>query len=709
VPRRKRSYTSLRIAWCTVVVLGLSALAARPPLAPPRAKQVVTVSTIHGEQHLDAYAWLRQRSDPDVMAYLEAENLYATAMMRRTETLQKRLYEEMLGRIRETDTSVPVKIGEFYYYVRTERGKQYAIHCRKQGSLDAPEEVILDENTLAAGQQYFELGVMQVSPDHRYLAYAVDTTGDELYTLMIKDLHTGILLPDTIPGIWPEVEWANDNQTIFYTVLDAAKRPHRLFRHRIGTDPQHDVLLYHEPDEAFRLRLSKTRSKAYLLLQVRSLTTSEMHLLPADRPLEAWQVLHPRQADMRYDIEHQGEQFYILTDEQAANFKLMSVAVAAPGKANWREVLPHRQAVKLEGFAAFERHLVLYERHNGLQDIRILNTRTGTAHTVAFAEPVYALWRGQNEEFHTQQLRFDYSSLVTPKTVYEYDMDTGERRALKQEEVRGYDATRYHSERLFVPTSDGVRVPLSVVYKRGMVRNGKHPLLLEGYGAYGANMRATFSAERLSLLDRGMIYAIAHVRGGGELGKAWHDAGRLRHKKNTFSDFIAVAEFLIAHRYTRPEKLVIRGESAGGLLMGAVASMRPELLQGIIARVPFVDVINTMLDPTIPLVVIEYDEWGNPADKAVYDYMKTYSPYDNVAARSYPHLLITAGLNDPRVPYWEPAKWVAKLRAHKTDSRMLLLRTNLGAGHGGASGRYDALQELAFEHAFILEVVGLKE
>jgi oligopeptidase B len=697
------------MVWCTALVLALAALAAAPPLPPPRAKTAVSVSTIHGEQRLDAYAWLRQRTDPEVMAYLEAENHYATAMMRHTEALQKRLYDEMLGRIQETDISVPVKMGEYYYYVRTERGKQYAIHCRKQGSLEAREEVILDENALAAGQQYFALGVLKVSPDHRYLAYAVDTTGDELYTLVIKDVHTGTLLSDTISGIWPEVEWANDSRTIFYTVLDAAKRPHRLFRHQTGDDPRHDVLLYHEADEAFRLRLSKTRNKAYLLLQVRSLTTSETHLLPADRPLQAWQVLHPRQADVRYDVEHQGERLYILTNEQAPNFKLMSVAVAAPGKANWREVLPHRQAVKLEGFEAFEQHLVLYERHHSLQDIRILNTHSGAEHTIAFSEPVYALWRSRNEEFHTQQLRFDYSSLVTPKTVYEYDMDTAERRALKQQEISGYDPARYHSERLFVPTSDGVRVPLSVVYKRGLVRHGKHPLLLEGYGAYGATMRATFSAERLSLLDRGMIYAIAHVRGGGELGKAWHDAGRLRHKKNTFRDFMAAAEFLIAHRYTRPEKLVIRGESAGGLLVGAVASMRPELFRGVVARVPFVDVINTMLDSTIPLVVIEYDEWGDPADKAVYDYMKTYSPYDSVAARSYPHLLITAGLHDPRVPYWEPAKWVAKLRAHKTDSHMLLLRTNLGAGHGGASGRYDALQELAFEQAFILEVVGLKE
>ena len=707
--RRPRSSTGVLIVCCTLFLAGLLAWGAPPPLAPPRAKMAPGVSTTHGEERVDEYAWLRQVSDPDVIAYLEAENLYATAVMRHTDILQKNLYHEMLRRVQESDTTVPVRIGTNYYYRRTERGKQYAIHCRKLGSLQAAEEVILDENTLAAGQQYFDLGAFKVSPDQRYLAYAVDTAGNELYTLMIKDLQTGAMLPEAIPGIWTDAEWANDSQSIFYTVLDAAKRPHQLRRHRLGNDPQLDALVYHEADAAFRVRLSKTRSKAYLLLQVRSLTTSEVHVLAADRPLEAWQLLHPRQADMRYDLEHQGEQFYILSNEQAPNFKLMAVDVATPSKPQWREVLPHRPEVKIDGFDAFAQHLVLYERHHGLQDIRILNTLAGTAHTVPFSEPVYALWRGKNEEFHTPQLRFEYSSLVTPKTVYEYDMHTTARVMLKQEEVAGYEAALYHSERLLVPIADGAMVPVSVVYQRDLPRDGSRPLLLEGYGAYGANLPATFSADRVSLLARGMVYAIAHVRGGGELGKAWYDAGRLLQKNNTFTDFITVAEFLIAQRYTRADKLVIEGESAGGLLMAAVATMRPELFQAVIARVPFVDVINTMLDPTIPLVVIEYDEWGNPADKAFYDYMKTYSPYDNVTNQGYPHLLVTAGLHDPRVPYWEPAKWVAKLRAHKTDGHLLLLRTNMEAGHGGASGRYDALEELAFAYAFVLQAVGITE
>jgi oligopeptidase B len=432
-------------------------------------------------------------------------------------------------------------------------------------------------------------------------------------------------------------------------------------------------------------------------------------MLPADRPAEAWQLFQSRQADVRYDIEHQGGLFYILTNEQAANYKLLSVAVATPGKGHWREVLPHRQDVQIEGFDAFAQHLVVYERQHGLQDIRILKAPDGIGQVVSFPEPVYTLWRSKNEAFDTPKLRFEYSSLVTPKTVYEYDMDTAERVVLKQQAISAYDPTQFQSARLFVPTPDGARVPVSMVFQRGLRRDGSHPLLLEGYGAYGATLRATFAPERLSLLTRGMIYAIAHVRGGGELGRAWYDAGRLLNKKNTFGDFIAVAEFLIANHYTSPDRLVAWGESAGGLLMGAVATMRPELFQGVIAHVPFVDVINTMLDPTIPLVVIEYDEWGNPADKTFYDYMKTYSPYDTVAAKNYPHLFITAGLYDPRVPYWEPAKWVAKLRAHKTDAHMLLLHTNMEAGHGGASGRYDALKELAFEYAFILQVVGHKE
>lgn len=696
-----------RSAWCVALILAWSVLAAPLSLTPPRARTVATVSTIHGEERVDAYAWLRQRSDPEVKAYLEAENLYATAMLRHTEDLQKRLYEEMLGRIRQTDTSVPVKLGDYYYYVRTEQGKQYAIHCRKHGSLTAPETIMLDENSLAVGQQYFDLGVSKVSPDHRYLAYAVDTTGDELYTLMIKDLHTGMLLTERIAGLWPEVEWANDSQSIFYTVLDAAKRPDKLFRHQLGSDPQHDALVYHEADAAFRLRLSKTNSKAFLLLQARSLTTSETRVLPADQPLQAWQVIEPRQPNVRYDVEHHGTQFYVLSNEQAPNFKLMRVEVATPHKAHWREVLPYDAAIKSEGLEAFVQHVVLYERHQGQQHIRILDTHNGRAHLVPFAEPVYTLRRSKNEQYDTSKLRFDYSSLVTPKTVYEYDMTTAARVVLKQDEIAGYDATQYHNERLFAPTADGAKVPVSVVYKRGLARDGNQPLLLEGYGAYGSNLRSEFVAERLSLLERGVIYAMAHVRGGGELGKAWHDAGRLLNKKNTFTDFIAAAEFLIAQQYTRPDKLVIGGESAGGLLMGAVATMRPELFGGVIAKVPFVDVINTMLDPTIPLVVIEYDEWGNPADNTVYDYMKTYSPYDNVGTR-YPHMLVTAGLHDPRVPYWEPAKWVAKMRAHKTDTTLLLLQTNMDAGHGGASGRYDALRELAFEYAFVFEVVGLK-
>jgi oligopeptidase B len=681
-----------------------SMVALEAGVTPPVAKVLPMSDTIHGEVRTDPYFWLRERSNPDVVAYLEAENRYTETMMKHTESLQEQLYKELLGRIKETDLSVPEKLDDYYYYSRTEEGKQYPIYCRKKGSLSAEEEIVLDQNLLASGHEYLRIGVYRISPNHQLLAYSADTTGSETYTLYVKDLSTGQLLRDKISNTSYGVEWANDNRTIFYNVLDEAKRPYQLYRHTLGNDQKDDTLIYHEHDEAFYLELSKTRSKAYILMTLVSKTTSEVHWIKADHPAEHPAVVHPRQHEMEYYLDHRGEKFFIRTNDEAKNFKLMEAPVEDPSKKNWREILPHRETVKIEGIDAFNNHLVVYERENGLKRIRISNMITGEVRDVDFPEPVYTLWPGENPDVNTNLLRFHYTSFITPRSVFDYDMDTGARELKKQYEVLGgYDPSLYQSERIVARASDGTMVPISLVYKKGMVKDGQNPLLLYGYGAYGISRDPFFDSNRLSLLNRGMIYAIAHVRGGGEMGRHWYDQGKLLQKKNTFTDFIACAEHLIAERYTSGDRLAIHGGSAGGLLMGAVTCMRPDLFKVVIADVPFVDVVNTMLDPSIPLTVVEYEEWGNPEDKAYYDYMKSYSPYDNVEAGDYPNMLITAGLNDPRVQYWEPAKWTAKLRALKTDNNVLLLKTDMGVGHSGPSGRYDYLKEVAFEYTFIFD------
>ena len=676
--------------------------------SPPIAKTKPKVDTVHGEERVDNYFWLREKSNPQVIEHLEAENRYTEAMMQHTEDFQKQLYQELLGRIKETDLSVPEKMGDYYYYTRTEEGKQYPIYCRKKGSLEAEEEVLLDQNVLAEGHEYLEIGVYKISPNHQLLAYSTDITGGESYTLQIKDLNTGQLLSDQISKTYYSVEWANDNQTLFYTTLDAAKRPYKLYRHQLGSDPAADALIYHETDESFFLDVSKTRSKAYLLMELENINTSEIHYLEADQPTGDFKVISPRQSELEYAVEHHGDQFLIVTNANAVNFKLMRASANNPARENWEEVIPHRETVKLDGISAFQDHLVISEREDGLQKIRVRNPTTGKEHTVDFPEPVYTVHRGRNPEFNTDTLRFHYGSLVTPMSVFDYDMDKRTRELKKQDEVLGgYDPSLYESERIFAKAPDGAAIPISLVYKKGLVRDGKNPLLLYGYGSYGINSDPYFSSNRLSLLDRGFRYAIAHVRGGEEMGRMWYENGKLLHKRNTFTDFIACAEHLIVEKYTASDKLIIQGGSAGGLLMGAVTNMRPELFEIVIAKVPFVDVVNTMLDASIPLTVIEYDEWGNPNEKAFYDYIKSYSPYDNVEAKEYPHILVTAGLNDPRVHYWEPAKWTAKLRELKTGNNRLLLKTEMGAGHAGPSGRYDYLKEIAFEYAFIFDLLGI--
>jgi oligopeptidase B len=676
---------------------------------PPRAKAIPKELTLHGDTRIDPYWWLREKDNPEVIAYLEAENQYTAAVMKPYQGLIDKLYQEIVGRIKETDLTPPARRGPYLYYSRTEKGKQYSIQCRrKAGSEDAPEEVILDLNQLAQGQAYFALGAMAPSPDHTLLAYTTDVKGDEEFTLYVKDLRTGELLRERVSRV-ADVEWANDNKTLFYTTIDDAKRTNRLWRHRLGTSGPDDLLL-EEQDERFYLFLSKARSQRFLFAGSFSKRSAEWHFLDAGKPEGKFRLIAARQPEVRYAVEHHEDSFYITTNENAKNFRLMRAPVTAPEKKNWVEVLPHRPAVKIEDVDPFKDYLVIRERDNGLVRLRVRRAKDGDEHYVSFPEPAYSLALMQNYEYDTRLLRFRYSSLISPPAVYDYDMETRERRLLKEEEVLGgYDRTHYHTERIFAKAQDGAQIPIALVYRKGTPLDGSAPLLLEAYGSYGAALDPSFSSARLSLLDRGFIYARAAIRGGGELGEQWHEGGRMFTKKNTFTDFIAAAEHLIAKKYTSPSRLAIAGRSAGGLLIGAVVNMRPDLFHAAIAGVPFVDVVSTMLDPSLPGTVTEYEEWGNPNDPEQYAYIKSYSPYDNVRRQAYPHMLVTAGLNDPRVMYWEPAKWVAKLRAMKTDKNLLLLKTNMGAGHFGQSGRYERIREIAFEYAFLLITMGITE
>jgi oligopeptidase B len=635
---------------------------------------------------------------------LEAENRYTEEVMAPTKSLQDDLYQEILGRIQETDTSVAVKRDDYFYYTRTEEGKAYSIQCRKYGSLYAPEEILLDANVLAEGQEYFRLGNFAISPDHRLLAYSTDLAGDESYTIEVKNLATGELLRDQIANTYYTLEWANDNRTFFYTVLDETKRPYRAYRHELGAAS--DTLVYQEDDGRFALGLSKTRSRRFLFIELASPLTSELRYLEAAEPRGEFRVMLPRRQGVEYDASHHGEYFYLRTNDGAKNFRLMRTDVGRPTSETWHEVIPARADVTIEGVDSFEDHLAVYERERGLEKICIRDGSGAFSHYIEFPEPVYTVGATGNAEYKTNLLRFSYTSLVTPTSVFDYNVRTSERELKKQYEVRGgYDASQYQSERIFAKAPDGVEVPVSLVYRKSFERNGASPLLLYGYGAYGHNIDPRFSSDRLSLLDRGFVFALAHIRGGAEMGEEWHDHGKLLEKRNTFTDFVACAEHLIAAQYTSSEHLAIMGGSAGGLLMGAVLNMRPELFHAVIAKVPFVDTLNTMLDPTLPLTMAEYEEWGNPEDKQYYDYIRCYSPYDNVAERAYPTMLVTGGLNDPRVSYWEPAKWVAKLRAMKKDSNVLLLKTNMGSGHFGPSGRYEGIKETAFDYAFLLQAL----
>ena len=695
-------------------------------ITPPKAAIHPHEMTVHGHTRIDNYYWLNERENPEVLAYLEAENQYAEACLKHTEPLQEQLFKEIKGRIKQDDNSVPVKIRDYYHYTRYEEGKEYPIFCRKYQSLEAPEEILLDGNQLAEGHAFFEIGELSLSEDDKLLAYSVDTVSRRLYTVYVKNLETGELVGEPIPGTSGNVVWASDNATLFYGVKDETLRPCKIMRHRLGTAAAEDVLVYEESDETFVCYISKTKSRKYLIINSDSTLSSECRILESDQPMNEFRVFQERQPDMLYGIDHYGEHFYIQTNADGAkNYKIMRTPIGQTEMTHWTEVIAHREKVMIESFTIFSKFFVIEEREKGLVNIRIRTWDGSTDYYLDFGEPAYTAGVGANPDFEAVTLRYAYNSMTTPSSVYEWDMEKRTKKLLKRQEiVGGYNPEDYVTERLMAPSHDGVLVPISIVYKKNVdaavpepVEGPQQyelgscalnrPLVLYGYGSYGSSMDAYFSVARLSLLNRGFIWAIAHIRGGEEMGRQWYDDGKMLNKKNTFLDFIACAEYLINNGYTSPQKMFAMGGSAGGLLVGAVTNMRPDLWKGVIAQVPFVDVVTTMLDESIPLTTGEYDEWGNPNEKKYYDYMLSYSPYDNVEAKDYPAMLITTGLHDSQVQYWEPAKWAAKLRALKTDKNPLYLKTEMDYGHGGASGRFEGYKEVALEYAFMLDELGM--
>ena len=680
----------------------------RPP-APPRAERKPVELETHGHVRVDPYYWMRDRENEDVIRYLEEENAYLREVMADTDDLQDRIFEEIRARIREDDSSVPYRRGDYYYYRREEQGNDYPIYARKKGSLDAPEEVILDVNELAADHDYYDIRGMAVSDDHSVLAFAADTVGRRIATIYFVDLETGEMLDDEIPEVTGNLAWAADDRTIFYARQDPETlRSFQIYRYELGGDPDDAKLVFEEEDPTFRTWVSRTRSRDYLLIASHHTTASEYRYLRADDPGGQWEVILPRERGHEYSVEHAGESFYIRTNDEAQNFRLVRAPVGDARRERWEEVVPHRSEVYLESVLTFRDHVVVGEREDGLVTFRILPRGGGDERVITFDESAYTASPGQNAEFDTGTFRLEYTSLTTPTSVYDYDVETGERELKKRDEVLGgFDPDDYRTERLYATARDGTSVPISLVYREDLCDGGPQPLLLYAYGSYGASVDASFSSLRLSLLDRGFAYAIAHVRGGQELGRGWYDDGKLLNKKNTFYDFIDASEHLVSEGFTEPSQLYALGGSAGGLLIGAVINERPDLYHGVIAAVPFVDIVTTMLDDSIPLTTNEYDEWGNPNEREYYEYMLSYSPYDQVRNQDYPHMLVTSGLHDSQVQFWEPTKWVAKLRHEKTGDSRLLLRTHMEAGHGGASGRYRRWRDRALEYAFLLDLAGL--
>jgi len=676
---------------------------------PPVAKKVPHVTEVNGHKMVDNYFWLRDKPNPEVRAYLEAENVYTDAVMKPTEGFQKKLYEEMLSRVKETDVEVPYKEGDYFYYVREEAGKQYGIRCRRKGSMDAAEEVVLDVNELAKGHAFMSVAAYAVSPDGNLLAYSYDNTGFRQYTLAVKDLRTGKTLVDHAERVG-SVVWANDNKTIFYTQEDAvSKRQYRLYRHTAGTTGDGD-LVYEEKDERFEVDAGKTRSQAYIFLSSASHTTSEIRYIAADQPMAEFKVMEPRKQGVEYYPDHNGDSFYIRVNDTGRNFRVVKAPVGDAGSANWKEVVAQDPKVMIEDMDFFKNYSVRYEREGGLPQMRVTDLRSGQSRRIEFPEPAYGTYPYLNRVYDTTEFRYGYQSPITPASVFAYDMEKGTSTLLKQKEVPGgYDRTKYQVEQVYATAADGVKIPISVMHLKGIKLDGKEALYLYGYGSYGISIDMFFDSNIFSMVDRGVVTAVAHIRGGGEMGKAWHDVGRMMNKRTTFTDFISCAEYLVGNGYGSKDRLVIEGRSAGGLLMGAVLNLRAELVKGALVGVPFVDVMNTMLDETLPLTVGEFEEWGNPKEKAAFDYMITYSPYDNIEAKNYPDMLVRTSFNDSQVMYWEPAKYVAKMRALRTDHNILILKTNLSpAGHGGASGRYDRLKEAAFDYAWILREMGIE-
>jgi oligopeptidase B len=689
--------------------LGCSSGEQTPPLPqPPKAEKIKKELTLHQHARIDNYFWLNQRDNPKVIEYLQAENDYLKAVMKHTEALQEKLFNEIIGRIKKDDSSVPYKTNGYYYYSRFEKGNEYPLYCRKKESLERPEEIMLDVNAMAKGHNYFQVTGLSVSPDNTMLAYGVDTVSRRKYTIHFKNLVIGEMIPGEIPNTTGMAAWANDNKTLFYTSKDETLRPYKIFKHVLGTPVSDDKEIYHEADETFSTFVYKSKSKKYLIIYSEHTLSSECRYLDADNPHGEFKIFQPRERDNIYSIEHYKDKFFIRTNLEAKNFKLMETPVNKTTKENWQEVIPHRKDVLLESFEIFKNFLVVQESKNALPYLRVIKLERNEEHYIDFDEEVYSAYISQNPEFDTDLLRFQYTSLTTPNSHFDYNMNDKTRKLLKQEEVVGdFDPQNYKAERLYASAADSTKIPISLVYKKGLKKNGDNPLLLYGYGSYGYSSDPWFSSDRLSLLDRGFVFAIAHIRGGQEMGRYWYEDGKLLKKKNTFTDFIACAEHLIAEKFTNPKKLFALGGSAGGLLMGAIANMRPDLFKGIVAAVPFVDVVTTMLDDSIPLTTGEFDEWGNPKKKEYYDYMLSYSPYDNVEAKDYPAMLVTAGLQDSQVQYFEPAKWVAKLRELKTDNNLLLLHTNMDAGHSGISGRFRRYKETALYYAFILDQLGI--
>jgi oligopeptidase B len=694
-----------------LLTIALLASCAHNPV-PPMAKKVTTELTMHGDTRVDNYFWMNQRDSNDVLEYLNAENSYAAEIMKGTEKFQDALFEEIKGRMKQQDESVPYFESGYFYYSRFETGKEYPVYCRKKATLDAPEEILLDVNNMAKGYGYFNVRGLAISTDNKILAYGVDTVSRRRYTIYFKNLETGELLDSKIANTAGAAVWANDNKTVFYTVKDTVTlRSNKIFSHSLlDKTAENDALVFEEKDETFAVSVYKSKSKNFIFVTSTSTLSSEYRFLDASNPSGKLSVLQPRERGLEYSVEHFGDKFFITTNLEATNFRLMETPVSKTDKKNWKEVIAHRMDVLLEGIEIFINHLVVFERSKALNQTRVINLTTKDEHYLDFGEEVYTLMGAQNPEFETPMLRFAYTSLTTPFSTYDYNMDTKEKTLLKRTEVLGgYSPDNYETKRLWAKATDGTDIPMSVVYRKGTKADGSNPALIYAYGSYGNSTDAYFSYSRISLLDRGFVYAIAHVRGGQEMGRQWYDDGKLLKKMNTFTDFIACSQFLVDEKYTSPDKLFAQGGSAGGLLMGVIANLRPDLYKGIIAQVPFVDVVTTMLDSSIPLTTAEYDEWGNPNIEEYYQYMKSYSPYDQVKTQNYPNMLVTTGYHDSQVQYFEPAKWVAKLREMKTDNNTILFKTDMESGHGGASGRFKPIKDVSFQYAFMFKLLGINK